>query len=86
MENSQDEPGWAAENRLAEALGFVCKQDQSRGYGWCTFIKGSVHVWHCRKGWANAEKKNGFFTGHQYFKTLEEALTLRRYINEGVSD
>lgn len=76
------EPGWVAENNLAKSLGWTHKKDYHRDNNedtdWSSFQKGEDRVWRCIKGkysWVRAIFRDGVYSNHKYYKTLQEAFT-----------
>jgi hypothetical protein len=76
-----NEPGWVAENQLAESVGWECKKDGARGAedtNWCRFVKGDTHVWKVRPRpgveWVRARLIDGRFCLHDSYMTIEQAL------------
>ena len=75
------EPGWVAENELADSLGWEREPDGSRGTGdslWSRFSKSDDHVWKVRSRigveWVRARLTEGRFCLHESYLTLERAL------------
>ena len=77
-----NEPGWVAENQLAESLGWTCSKDGNRSespyHNWCRFRKDDIWVWEVRPRpgveWVRARLIDGRYCLHEGYLTLERAL------------
>lgn len=73
------EPGWVAENKLAESLGWWperdTRRDDNHGTYWCKFKKFDMVVWSAYPRWVRARFDGNAYVEHKYYGELEHALT-----------